>query len=448
MNDNRDAKIEEKFNDYESTPVPPEKHLNWIDQGTVWIGSGFSLAAISTGGILASGLDFKEMLIAMILGSLILTVISCLIGYIGYYTHLSTSFSAAFCFGRQGAKIFGVVFAISLFGWFAFQADLFGLTVDQIMSSKFNIEVESHAIYTVLGGLAMMLTAIIGYKGIQYLSRVGVPLLFILSAVALYKTVQIVSFSDIVNSGPIGEKISIPIGVAAVVGNFIVGVVMTPDFSRYSRTPKDAVAGSVLGYFIGYMPILLLGAIFTYSFSNWNIIEVMLGTLGLGMIGAIVLIISQWTTNDNNLYSSVLGLTNALQSVSKLARWKLTAIVGIISTIVAAIGLYEVYIEFLIILSSLIPPIAGVMIADFYFNKRKEYYSFDNYDNLVGFNYVAIGSWIVGGLVGLSMTQAPTGFGINFMINLSNHLPIPLVAMFASFLSYVIITRLITKKQV
>ena len=59
----------------------------------------------------------------------------------------------------------------------------------------------------------------------------------------------------------------------------------------------------------------------------------MIESLGLGFFGAVVLIIGQWTTNDNNLYTSVLGLMNTLDGVVKISRMKLTFIVGIISTI-------------------------------------------------------------------------------------------------------------------
>ncbi|MCG8482903.1 MAG: cytosine permease [Clostridia bacterium] len=430
--------VKEKFNDYENCPVPKEVHLSWIDQGTVWIGVGFCLAAIATGGVLANGLAFKDMLIAAFIGSIILTLIAILTGYIGSITHLSSSYTAGFCLGKKGAKILGVVFAFSLFGWFAFQADLFGITIVEVIKTATG-KVYPSNIFTILGALAMMITAIVGYKGIQYLSRVGVPLLFLLSIVALYKTFSIVPWSEIVNAGPAGESISLPLGIAAVVGNFAVGVVLVSDFSRYSRTPKDATIGSILGYFIGYIPILLLGAIFTYAFKNWNIVEVMLGSLGMGVIGAIVLIISQWTTNDNNLYQSVLGLSNTLQGASKLPRWKLTVIVGLISTAIAGIGLYKYYLDFLIIITSTIPPIAGVMFADFYLLKNREKYQFEKYNGLPDYNKKAIISWVFGALIGLSMTNPPTGFGIGFMVNLANIVPIPLAALFGALILYTII---------
>lgn len=311
MSAKKNKNVEEQFNDYEATPVPEEVHMSWLSQGAVWIGCGFCLAAISTGGILANGLGFKDMVIAAILGAVILTIIAATVGIVGAKTHLSSSMGSRFCFGTNGARIFGLILALSNFGWFAFQADLFGNTVVTLVKETGGPELPQ-TLFTVLGALAMMLTAIIGYKGIKMLSNIAVPLLFILSIVAVALTLKQVPFSEIVSSGPVEAAIPLTVGVAAVVGNFAVGVTIVSDFTRYSKKPKDSVIGCLLGYFIGYLPILFLGALFTYAFQNWNIVEVMIAQLGLGIIAAIVLILAQWTTNDNNLYSSVLGLSNAI----------------------------------------------------------------------------------------------------------------------------------------
>ena len=109
-----------------------------------------------------------------------------------------------------------------------------------------------------------------------------------------------------------------------MVSSFAVGIVMMSDFSRFSKTPKDCVVGVSLGYFWGYVPVMVCGAFFTYAFKNWNVVEVMVLTLGLGIFGALVLALGQWTTNDNNLYGSVLSLMNTLDGVSKIPRMKLT----------------------------------------------------------------------------------------------------------------------------
>ena len=119
---NRENSLSEIFNDYEKTPVPPKARQTWFEQGMVWLGSGFGLSGLATGGLLANGLSFKEMLLVSVLGSLIITLLGMLNAIVSTHLHLSTSFTARRPFGRQGAKIIGIILCFSNFGWYAFQA--------------------------------------------------------------------------------------------------------------------------------------------------------------------------------------------------------------------------------------------------------------------------------------------------------------------------------------
>lgn len=448
MSVEKNKKVEEQFNDYEATPVPEEVHMSWLSQGAVWIGCGFCLAAISTGGILANGLGFKDMILAAILGAVILTIIAATVGIVGAKTHLSSSMGSRFCFGTNGARIFGLILALSNFGWFAFQADLFGNTVVTLVKETGGPELPQ-TLFTVLGALAMMLTAIVGYKGIKMLSNIAVPLLFLLSIVAVGLTLKQVPFSEIVSSGPVETAIPLTVGVAAVVGNFAVGVTIVSDFTRYSKKPKDSVIGCLLGYFIGYLPILFLGALFTYAFQNWNIVEVMISKLGLGIIAAFVLILAQWTTNDNNLYSSVLGLSNAINGRFPYVRWKLTLIVGLVSTVISAIGVQKYYMNFLTILTSTIPAVAGVIASDFFILNKKGYdFGLIRDNKLPNWKWNAMIAWGMAALVGLTMSNPPTGFGVTFMVKLSETVPIPVVGISVAFIANCILYPVFNKKNV
>jgi len=122
------VKEKEVLNDYEATPVPDSEHMSWLSQGAVWIGASFCLAAIQTGGILANGLSFGQSIIAILVGSAILTVLAIFMGIVGAQTHLASAMNSRFSLGIKGSKIFGIVVAFSLFGWFGFQADMFGQT--------------------------------------------------------------------------------------------------------------------------------------------------------------------------------------------------------------------------------------------------------------------------------------------------------------------------------
>lgn len=83
---------------------------------------------------------------------------------------------------------------------------------------------------------------------------------------------------------------------------------------------------------------------------------------------------------------------------------RLTLIVGLISTAIAAVGLYKYFVTFLSLLGVFITPIGGILIADFYICNRKNY---DGGDVPQGIKWDAIVSWAVASFVGVTMTARP-----------------------------------------
>lgn len=425
--------LEEKFNDYEKTPVPPAARRTWFEQGMVWLGEGFGLSGLAVGGVLAEGLSFRDMLLVSVLGALAVFLLASIAALIGTYTHLPTAINCRRAFGLKGSKLIGIIFCFCNFGWYAFQADLFGETISALIHNIAGVSLPT-VLFTVIGGLAMATTAVFGFKAIKKLSEIGVPLLFVLCAVAVFKTCQMIPAGEILSAGPTGSAISISAGISVVVSSFAVGIAMMSDFSRFCKTPKDCVIGISLGYFWGYVPVMVCGAFFTYAFKNWNVVEVMVLSLGLGFFGAVVLILGQWTTNDNNLYGSVLGLMNTLDGVSKIPRMKLTFLLGAISTAIAALGVYRYFVDFLSILGVFITPIAGILIADFYFCNRAEYDKAVS-DISSATKWDAIAAWVCASLVGLTMTEAPVGFG--WFVEIGNFIPVPVICIAIAMVIYI-----------
>ena len=72
-------------------------------------------------------------------------------------------------------------------------------------------------------------------------------------------------------------------------------------------------------------------------------------------------------------------------------------------------------------------------------------YSFEKMDQIPNVRIdTGIGA-IAGSLIGLCMNEAPVGFGIPFMVKLSNTLPTALVAMFVSVIVTVIVNKITQK---
>lgn len=420
----------ELFNDYEFSPVPDSEKNTWQSQVFVWLGVGFCLTAFSLGGQIALGLGFWPTVLAVFIGGLILSVIGSLVGVIGVKSGLSSTVSARFTFGVYGAIAFGIINALCNFGWFGYQCTFFGSSITSMFKLAFNMEVNLR-LCIIVGGLLMMITAIVGYKGIKKLSQIGVPLLFILIFLGVIRTFRTVPAQEIFHAKP-QIPMTFSLAVSLMVGSFIVGVSIVQDFTRYSKTVKDSSIGVFLGFTVGYPAVVICGAIFASAFQSNDLTNTLIHVLDFGIFAAIIIIIATWTTNDNNLYQSVLGLTNAFHGKIHLPRWAITAVCGLIATALGAIGVIEWLLPFLNILSVVVPPITGAMLADFYLLKNADRYDFKNMNSIPNFRLDTSLGAIVGCFIGFCMNEKPVGFGIPFLVKLSNYVPTAVFAMFVS----------------
>ena len=107
--------------------------------------------------------------------------------------------------------------------------------------------------------------------------------------------------------------------------------------------------------------MLLTGALMSVVTGQYDI-SAILASLGVPFVGLVALVLATWTTNVTNAYSGGLALSNLLgfdESKFKVT----TGVAGAIGTLLAAFGLLNAFQGFLSLMSALIPPLAGVLIA-------------------------------------------------------------------------------------
>ncbi len=76
--------------------------------------------------------------------------------------------------------------------------------------------------------------------------------------------------------------------------------------------------------------------------------------------------------NDWNLYSSSLGFVNSIDTIfgRRMNRAIITIFVGVLGTFLSAVGILEQFIPFLTALGVIVPPIAGIMVVDYFVLRR------------------------------------------------------------------------------
>ena len=372
-------------------PVPDRETVSGTAIAVVIIGVSITLPAFLVGTKLIGALGLIDGVLAIFLGGLLTACVGYLTMRVGTETRLSTYNVILFCFGRTGSHIVNLILAVTLFGWYGVTAALFGRALSQMVESTFQVLVSPH-IFTIAGGVLMVVTTIYGFRAIDRLSRIAVPLLAALLLYGVWAVLDGASLAELsgVPGRPHEGLASISAGISIVIGSFFVGVTLVPDLSRFARGRRDAITGAFLSYGIGFPVILLLSGLPVLVSAEPDLITSMT-SLGLGIPALIVMVFATWTTNINNLYSASLSIARIMP---KVRDWVITLVSGVIGTLLALAGIMDHFVSFLILLGIIVPPIAGVYLVN-YFLIRPTRINVQQLDAVPDFRWDAIGSWAI-----------------------------------------------------
>ena len=300
----------------------------------------------------------------------------------GAESGLSMHLLARYSFGEKGSYIASFVTSITQIGWFGVGIAMFAIPI----ANRFNIN-----LYLLVGitGVLMTATAYFGMKSLTILSAIAVPAIAVLGSTSAFMAADSVGGLQGLMSIEPSNKMTLVTAVTLCVGSFISGGTATPDFARFAKTKKTAVWTTVIAFFIGNSLMFLFGAVGAMVTGNSDIADVMFSQ-GLVVPAIIVLGLNIWTTNDNSIYTAGLGLSN----ITKLPKNKLVIACGLIGT-VGAIWLNNNFVGFLNLLNSMLPPVGGILIADYFLINKRKYESIEN-TKFIDINWIAVAAFISG----------------------------------------------------
>ncbi|HID0793737.1 cytosine permease [Clostridium botulinum] len=376
--------------DYSFESVKEKDKKGFISMFAVMLGFTFFSASMLTGGKLGVALSIKDFALAVFLGNLILAIYTGALAYIGADTGLSMHLLARYSFGEKGAYLPSLLTSFTQIGWFGVGVAMFVIPVSKITGINIYLLVA-------VSGLLMTSTAYFGMKSLTILSVIAVPAITLLGCASMFRAVNAIGgASQLLNIAPKG-KMGLVTGVTLCVGSFISGGSTTPDFVRFAKNKKIAVTTTVVAFFIGNSLMFLFGAIGAMATGYSDISDVMISQ-GLIIPAILALGLNIWTTNDNAIYTSGLGISN----ITKVPKSKVVIFNGILGTI-GALWLYNNFVSFLSLLGAMIPAVGGIIIADYFFVRKRKYESLKE-ANFKVINYKAIGACILGILAGKYLT--------------------------------------------
>lgn len=379
--------------------VPASQRQSWIAVMFVWIGSMICLSSLLTGSAIVSGLSFGMAVLSGVVGYAFILIITILQGIQSTDLGKPTVVLSECTYGEKGSRyIFSSIIAISLVGWFGVQAEIAGGTVSQLFASAFNINV-SVPLASLVVGILMLITAIYGFKVMEYLNYVSVPLMILVLVVSFYNAVTTTSLSELTAYTPT-EPMSLLQGIGIAVGGFIVGAVIAGDYTRFNKTRKDTIKSAAFGIVPAGILLIVMGAILFILSGSDDLTMVLLQYFPFAGIVFLMLLLATWTTNITNAYSAGLAIVTGLE-LKENKRGIATAIAGLIGTLLAVGGILDHFVSFLTILTALVTPIAGVMIADYWIICKGNKQTFANKQNHFS---LAIWAWAIGCLPALVVT--------------------------------------------
>ena len=335
----------------------------------VMLGFTFFSASMWAGQNLAAGLDFKGFILALLLGGIILAAYTGSLGFIGAESGLSLDELARKSFGSRGSWLPSAMISFTQIGWFGVGLAMFAIPV-----AKEILQLEVTADYMpwqgyllILGaGLLMTSSAYFDIKGLTVVSYVAVPAVAILGTVAMILAVSRGEASLVEQFAQGSKTLGVLAGAGLVVGSFVSGGTATPNFTRFAKNAKVGCIVTVIAFFLGNSLMFFFGAVSSIYAGGNDIFEVMLN-LNMFYFAVLVLGLNIWTTNDNALFTSGLGLSN----IFGLAKKRMVLLAGIIGT-VAAEWLYWNFCGWLSALNCTLPPV-GIILIISYFSNRKAY---------------------------------------------------------------------------
>lgn len=346
------------------SPVPRKQRKTWMGMVMVQAGMVICIPAFLLGSMLAEGMSTVSGIVAGILGYVMVLLLTFILGMQGADLGVPTCVLSTATLGKNGTRLFASsLFTVSLIGFFGLQVNVCGEAFSTLAAAVFGVDIPVQ-ISSAFWGIVMVVIAVWGMEALKNLDSISVPLLL---AIMILGTVM--AFRTYGSGGLTANEVTEPTmnlfeGIGLSFSFFSASAFSAADLTRFQRDRKDTIKSSVWGLMPAGIITCVIGVILTRVAGLYDITQVM-AAVGLPILGLVVMILAQLTTNSVNAYCGGLDAVMTFNLPDNKRR-EATAVVGILGVVLAVFGILnfiEVYLDWISFLSA---PIAGVMIADYW----------------------------------------------------------------------------------
>jgi nucleobase:cation symporter-1, NCS1 family len=380
-----------------------QRRWTWPHIASLWVGMVVCVPTyLLASGLIQQGMSWQQAVCTVLLGNLIVLLPMLLIGHAGTKYGIPFPVLLRASFGTRGAALPSMLRALVACGWFGIQTWIGGQSVYTVI----NIVSDSAIAGTPIGWLGIdpgQLACFIGFwllqvyfivkgtESIRWLETIAAPFLLAMGFALLWW-----AYSSVGSWGAMltGESQFVAGGLregqfwavfwpslTAMVGFWATLTLNIPDFTRFAKNQREQIIGQCVGLpvpmalfsFIGVAVASATAVI--YGEAIWDPV-VLAGKFG-GLTTALALVALIIATLTTNLAANVVAPANGFSNLSPrhisfrtggiitaglgiaIMPWKLLASSG------------DYIFVWLVGYSSLLGPIAGILIADYFFVRKQ-----------------------------------------------------------------------------
>ena len=379
--------------EYPLSEAPGEGRKGLLSLTMVLFSFTFFTGTMFAGGKLGLAFDVSDMLWIAFIGNSLLALYAASLGLIAARSGLNTVLMGRFCFGEVGSRLSDCLLGFAELGWYAWGT----ATVAIVLVKLLDLAPGATLPLMMLFGFGFCLTALVGYKGLDVLSRIGVPLMLCLLVVSMVIATRTIGGWEGLSAVLPQQAMSVSAAITMVFGTFASGATQATNWTRLARSGRVAVVASAVSFLAGNGLMIIAGAWCAIVYQQADIVQVMM-LQGLSFAAVVMLCLNLWTIQGPTLYNVSAAACHLLRSER---RRTLTLVAAAAGVVLAIGGMYEWLIPFLILLGSIIPPIGGVIMADFWGRHRGQYPRLAE-ARLPRFNLAGLAAYAVGAVAAYS----------------------------------------------
>ena len=415
-------------------PVPQNKRTwNTWNYAALWISMSLCIPTyMLASSLIEGGMNWWQAILTIFLGNVVVLIPMILNGHAGAKYGIPFPVFARASFGTTGANIPAMLRAIVACGWFGIQTWIGGFALYQMLRLWFPALETMPQIFPASWGLATgpaitfilfwLLNMYVVYLGVESIKKLLVFKAFFLPVAALA-----LLFWAINAGHGLGPILSQPSRFTSTAGFFtfffpaltgMVGFWATlslniPDFTRYAKSQKAQITGQAVALPASMTLFSFIGVVVTsstviiYGTTIWDPV-VLAGKFDSKLLVTVAMIAVAISTLATNIAANIVSPANdfanlAPAKINFRTGGYITGVIGILIFPWKLIADPSGYIfTWLVGYSSLLGPVGGIMIVDYYFIRKQQLivddlyqhkgiYSFTN-----GFNRAALLALLIG----------------------------------------------------